>query len=341
MAPRRRPSQNLNNTDVTRKNAQIASCLKETDFNRVLETVKAAFNDGPERTRSRKDVYDTLVQKYPLAFGRQQLTEWTAAVKRALMLSDNEFAANNSGEPDLENAIFFWTYTVVTGKNPAAQRDFAAEHCTSTKSFANLLNKINSCSTSVKTSIQNHVKIQRSPTKASVTTTPRRTPKRLPRILPSRDSPSKRNVADPPVELQSEDELDVFVHETPSKKRKAEPPTKPRLPSPTKLVFPPVASSSHATRDGLPKAPPAAPRSEPDDEAMNVDEEVNAVPFQGTIEEENADVEPPIRRRYRSVYADHKQWYAVDRRMRRMRNQAESYKLSMLKLHGHPLQVQA
>ncbi|KAG6902614.1 hypothetical protein C0995_014220 [Termitomyces sp. Mi166 len=331
----------LNNTDVTRKNAQIASCLKETDFNKVLETVKAAFDDGPRRTRSGKDVYDTLMQKYPLAFGHRQLTEWTAAVKRTLMLSDNGFAANNSGGPDLESAIFFWTYTVATGKNPAAQRDFAAEHCTSTKSFANLLNKINSCSTSVKTSIQNDVKVQRSPTKTSVTTTPRRTPKRPPRILPSRDSPSKRKVMDPPVELQSEDELDAFVYETPSKKRKVEPPTKPTLPSPTKLVLSPVASSSRVTLDSPPKAPPAAPRSEPDDDAMDVDEEVNTVPFQETFEEENADVEPPIRRRYRSVYADHKQWYAVDRRVRRMRNQAGSYKLSMLKLHGHPFQIQA
>lgn len=104
----------LNNTDVTRKNAQIASCLKESDFIKVLETVKAAFDDQPRRTRSGKGVYDTLVKKYPLASGHDLLNEWTAAVKRSLMQSDEESGSNYSGGSDLENAIFFWVYTAAT-----------------------------------------------------------------------------------------------------------------------------------------------------------------------------------------------------------------------------------
>ncbi|KAG6885640.1 hypothetical protein C0993_011774, partial [Termitomyces sp. T159_Od127] len=300
-------STNLNNTDVTRKNAQIASCLKESDFNKVLETVKAAFDDRPRRTRSGKDVYDTLSKKYPLASGHHLLDEWTGAVKRTLVQNDDGFGSNDSSAPDLENAIFFWIYTAATGKNPALQRDFATEHCTSAKSFSNLLKKINDCCTSVKNRIKNDVIVQRSPAKASAVSTPRRTPKRPPRILPSRDSPSKRKVVDTPARLESGDESD-FIPDTPSKKRKPESSKKLVLPSPTKLTFPPLASSSSFTLEGTRKTLPRAPPGLGSDfEAMDVDEEdVNVVPSEKFEEDDDA-VGPHIRRRYRSVYADHKQ----------------------------------
>ncbi|KAG5335375.1 hypothetical protein C0989_001308 [Termitomyces sp. Mn162] len=327
-------STNLNNTDVTRKNAQIASCLKQSDFIKVLETVKAAFDGSPRRTRSGRNVYDILVQKYHWAFGHHLLNEWTSAVKRTLVLSDG---ANNSG-PDLENAIFFWTYTTATGQNPATPRDFAAEHCTSAKSLTNLLNKLNECCASVETRIKYDIKVQRSPAKegVTVTATPRRTPKRPLRILPSRDShsPSKRKaVAQPQL---SDDELDIIVHETPSKKTKTkgESPLKSTssLQSPTKLVFPPIASSSLVTLDRVPKIPrQAPPLDDEDDEAMDVDEEANAETLENEEDEDDdVELEPPVRRRYRSVYADHRQWYAVDRRVRRIRRQAEQWRLEMM-----------
>ncbi|KAG6876624.1 hypothetical protein C0992_012224 [Termitomyces sp. T32_za158] len=332
-------STNLNNTDVTRKNAQIASCLKESDFNKVLETVKAAFDDCPRRTRSVRDVYDTLAKKYPLPSGHHLLNEWTSAVQRTLMQSDDGFGSNNSGGPDLKSTIFFWIYTTVTGKNPTSQRDFAAEHCTSAKSFSSLLHKINDCCTSLKNRIKNDVMVQRSPAKASATSTPRRIPKRPPRVLPSRDSPSKRKVANTPARLDSDDELDAFISDTPSKKRRPESPNKPTLPSPIKLAFP-IASSSRVTLDGTHRSSThALPGLELDGEAMTVDEEeANVVPSQETFEEDN-DVEPQIRRRYRSVYTDHKQWYAVDRRVKHIRKQAERYKLSRSELHVHPFQI--
>lgn len=73
---------------------------------------------------------------------------------------------------------------------------------------------------------------------------------------------------------------------------------------------------------------------------MNIDkEENNIIPSQETFEEDNDVAERQIRRRYRSVYADHKQWYAVDRRVKRMRKQAERYKLSRLELNAHSVQI--
>ncbi|KAG6839594.1 hypothetical protein C0991_001046 [Blastosporella zonata] len=334
-------STRLNNSDVTRNNAQAASCLKMSDFNKALDTVKVAIETN-RRTRSGKDTYDTLIQRYASTLDSRQFSEWMAAVKNALIQTDERFGANNSDGLELKCAIFFWTFHAATGKDPATQQDFAAEHGVSANSLNKFIQKINTCCTFVKTRIKNDLKVQRSPTKASVTATPRRTPKRPARILPSRDSPTKRKAAELPAPLESDEEMDsLLVPETPSKKRKSESSIKPALASPTKIIFPPLPSSSRITLDYTPRAPAQSPRrSAPDDEPMDVDDDVNAIPtrvkFEG--EEEEEEEERPVRRRFRPVYLDHKQWYAVDKRVKRMWKQAERYKTSMVELHG-PLEI--
>ncbi|KAG6919248.1 hypothetical protein DXG01_008044 [Tephrocybe rancida] len=335
-------STRLNNTDVTRNNAQTASCLKTSDFNKALDTVQAAIG-GSRRTRSGRDVHEALIQQYASTFDHRQFSDWMGAVDRALIQSDDRFDAN-SGGVDLKCAVFYWTLNVATGKPPAAQPDFAAEHCISAKLLTKFLTKINGCCNSVKARIQNDLKVQRSPAKVSVATTPRRTPKRPARTLPTRDSPTKRKAEELTAQLESDDEMGGPVPETPSKKRRAESPSLPPLPSPTKLAFPPVASSSRVALGDQPRAPPGAPPrpdTVDDDDAMSVDEDAYAFSSRVRFDDGGKAEERSIRRRFRPIYLDHKQWYAVDKRVKRLWKQAERYKASIKEHHGHLLNIQA
>ncbi|GLB38663.1 hypothetical protein LshimejAT787_0505280 [Lyophyllum shimeji] len=343
-------SKRLNNNDVTRKNAQVASCLKAVDFDKALQTVDAAIAE-PRKQRIEKDVYAKLISLYAPAMDRQQLLDWLAAARRALILSDNKF---NADDAKVQHALFYWTYNAATSKNLTTQQEYAAEHGITTKIFTNLLNKITGCCSSVKAQIQRDVKAKRSTTKqpaATAATTPRRSPKKPARILPSKDSPTKRKAAEPPsTEQDSADEqVDEPMPETPSKKRKAESPaTKPA--SPLKPIFPPVASSSRVTLDthvtqeddrSLPAPTSSPPLPQSDPSAMDVDVDPNTASAVPLAHRNAADAEdlPPARRRFRPVYVDHRQWYGVDKRVRRIWKQAEKYKAQMVDKYGHPLEA--
>ncbi|KAF8073981.1 hypothetical protein FPV67DRAFT_1480084 [Lyophyllum atratum] len=335
-------SKGLNNNDVTRKNAQVASCLKATDFDKAHQTVEAAIAGTRKTKRPPKVSYEKLVSEYAPTLDRKQFHEWTAAANRALIQSDDKF---NSDDPLVKYAIFYWAYNAATSKNLMTQQEFAAEQEISLKIFNRLLNKVTRCCSSVKARIQNDIKAQRSPAKPAMT--PRRSPKKPTRILPTRDSPAKRKADEaPPSEHESDAEVvDALLPETPSKKRKAESSTKSAHPaSPRKSIFPPVASSSRVTldthaadEDPSPQAP-AEPssRSQPEVIPMDVDDDTNNPPAH---RDESNDGHPPTRRRFRPVYADHRQWYALDRRVKRIWKQAERYKKHMVELHGHPLEA--
>ncbi|KAG5646013.1 hypothetical protein DXG03_004615 [Asterophora parasitica] len=343
-------STRLNSSDVTRKNAQVASCLKASDFDRILFLVKTAIAGG-RRSSVKKDIYDSLINTYAPTLHRQQLVDWMMAANRALIQSDNTFTSGDTtGGQELKHAIFFWTFNAVHGKNVMTQVDFTTEHHINAKIFTKLLNKLNGCCTSVKARIQNDIQVKRSPAKP-VATTPRRSPKKL-RVLPSRDSPTKRKVVEQPVEPvepTSDDEvLQALLPETPSKKRKADLSTRPAptLIHPRQVPFPPLASSSRVTLDSplddstVPVSPQRG-RTESHshsplaENAMDVDDDgTQQLP---SLPEESDDDSLPIRRRFRPVYLDHKQWYGIDKRLKRLWKQAERHKQNS---NEHPFRTQ-
>ncbi|KAG6830577.1 hypothetical protein H0H92_016028 [Tricholoma furcatifolium] len=329
-------SSNLNNTDVTLNNAQVASCLKKSDFNWALNVVQNAMEDredSPRKTRTKVDAYDVLLQRYQPQVNHQQFIQWMEALKQVLIESDKKFV-DEVEKRDWKCTIFFWTFNEATGVPPNIQKHFAEEQKVASATLTRRLNHINTLCSSVKSRIQNDLKVTRSPTKASTTMTPRRSPKKPLRVLPSRDSPSKRKAAEPQTQLASDDDMDTF--ETPSKKRRAD--ASPFKAALTKLVFPPTASSPRITLDE-PRLPPIASRLEAVRDSMDFDKgaDADAASPRVTFEDEMIEDEaPPLRRRFRPVYVDHNQWYAVDKRVKRLRRQTEQY----LDSHGHTLRIQ-
>ncbi|RDB14905.1 hypothetical protein Hypma_016368 [Hypsizygus marmoreus] len=350
-------SQRLNNGDVTRKTAQAASCLKTSDFEKAYLVVKAALGSA---RRSKTDVlqtYEGLVRQYEPTVDHGILLGWMNAAGRALLQSDSKLDHEDPiGGSHIKSAIFFWTYSAATGKNMMQPQEFAEHHDIPPKTLTKLLQKLSGCGASLKIRIQNELKARgarpNSPVKGSTTTTstPRRSPKKATalRMLPSKDSPAKRkpDVLEQDQYQDEQDEAVPFVAETPTKRRRTDlpssgPPAKQDyVVSPSKLVFPPVASSSHVAldadtdpREAIPNSPYTLPESSPArSDAMDVD----AVAQAG--ESDEGEDERPMRRRFRPVYLDHKQWYSSDRRLKRVWRLAEGQKASLVEMYGHPFE---
>ncbi|KAG6809626.1 hypothetical protein H0H93_015652, partial [Arthromyces matolae] len=99
------------------------------------------------------------------------------------MQSDEGFGANNRETSELKYAIFFWTFSTITGKNPAKQQEYVEEHALSLESFSALVKKINECSASLTTCLQSEASTLRPLTKSNATSTPQRTLRRPPRVV--------------------------------------------------------------------------------------------------------------------------------------------------------------
>ncbi|KAF8229640.1 hypothetical protein L208DRAFT_1401791 [Tricholoma matsutake] len=315
-------SQSLNSGDVSRKTAQIASCLKSSDFEKAFHIVQAAIGGSTTRP-TLNQVYQSLLQKYTSPLEHNRLLHWLRATETALLQNDSRLDLEDL---NVKCAIFFWVYNTITNKNVTTAQTFAQDNDIPQKSLTRLLNKIGNTCSSLKTRIQHENKPNpSSPTKA--TTTPRKSPNKTPlRALPSRDSPQKRSAPT----------LDHLFPESPTKRRKtvsspskATLLTKPIFPPPTPLydVEMTTSSSTHHTPTHaiVPldlslhiEAPPSPLFSDPDE----IDDTERSL--------------PP--RRFRPVYLDHKQWYARDSRLDKIWMQSKKRKQNMVQLYGHPLE---
>jgi len=231
-------SQRLNNGDVPRKTAQIASCLKVSDFEKAFHIVQAAIGGSIGRPGA-SEIYESLVQIYMPPIDRVELLNWLRAAERALLQGDSQF-----GLDDLNSkcALFFWVCNAITSKNVTSAQAFAEDHDIPPKSFTRLVGKIENTCSSLKARIRDQNKTkQSSPSKA--TATPRKSPTKTPlRVLPSRNSPQKRKLTSAETLDQVASDIDMrdsLVPEMPTKRRKAESPSKKTVPaSSTKPIFP-------------------------------------------------------------------------------------------------------
>lgn len=97
---------------MSRKNAQIASCLKASDFEKAFYAVQAAIGGSRRKTGVSED-YDTLIRQYKPSVDRGQLINWLNAAGRALIQSDSRLNPDDPNDGfELKCVIFFWTFNV-------------------------------------------------------------------------------------------------------------------------------------------------------------------------------------------------------------------------------------
>ena len=119
------PNFRLNNGDVSRKNAQSASCLKPSDFEKAFHIVQAAI--GGSRARPGVDeIYGDLVEKYNPSIDRDRLLPWIRATERALLQSDTRLGAEDL---NVKCAIFFWVCSITVSVSQSCAVGYALNLC--------------------------------------------------------------------------------------------------------------------------------------------------------------------------------------------------------------------
>lgn len=99
----------LNNNDVTRQAAQIASCLKATDFDKAFHLIEAAIG-GTRRRTNTKLTYDYFFAKYKMLMPRQRLLVWANQAENALLQLDHKLDRESN---EVKGAIFVWIFNVI------------------------------------------------------------------------------------------------------------------------------------------------------------------------------------------------------------------------------------
>jgi hypothetical protein len=100
----------LNNGDVTRSDAQIFSCLKPKDFEKVLNIVQTAVIEPKRHGRQRTSItYENIMERYKITMG-ERLLPWMHRVEGALLKSDRRY---DPERVDVRCAVFFWTCSAV------------------------------------------------------------------------------------------------------------------------------------------------------------------------------------------------------------------------------------
>ncbi|KAF8170919.1 hypothetical protein BJ912DRAFT_996366 [Pholiota molesta] len=324
-----------NTGEITAKAAQAASCLKPKDFTRVYEFVKAAVEQAERDTCI---TYDELHKKYKLEDFAEFLDPWITRTEDKLVELGYE------DDQTTRCAVYFWVSNAIKPKALPATATFSKSHELSFKSFVALVEVLNQHESVMKKDIQTTFKAtlshqknipslhkhfaarrssrisnttallqaatpsstprkrqnERSPTKVAQPTPLRLLPgRKVPlRELPSKDTPKKRPIED---------------SETPTKKPRTEPvftpiPIAPPTSTPLRL---PAFSSPRKKAQTIPlNSLPEPSRSSPP--KFN-----NVIDAPMTSEDESEPDEPIVRRRFRPVYLEHKQWYAKDPRLER------------------------
>ncbi|XP_006462818.1 hypothetical protein AGABI2DRAFT_179431 [Agaricus bisporus var. bisporus H97] len=346
-------SKHLNNNDVALDSARQSACLNTSDFNKALRTVSTVL-EAELSPRQRAVGYDILHEKYAVEMSYSIFSMFLRQTETALVQLETPY---DVGSSEVHCAIFFWVSLIANVKQLPTIDEFSQDNAILSKRIAPIIMILNDNCKSLKNKIIEGATTSSRPSsptksliKSTVTYTPRRTPSKPRRELLTRDSAKKASGSGLSATKadNSADTSDVEMArpETPSKKRKLDISSS-ISPSKRRLPFPPITpSASHITRITSPLttktlATPAIPSplrrsarfvlQEEVDAVMDTDEEEDrgseavdrSLKIEFMLEEKYEKEEPALKRRFRPVYQDLKQWYARDAKMLRIWKEAK------------------
>ncbi|KAF4577244.1 hypothetical protein EYR36_005231 [Pleurotus pulmonarius] len=363
-------STRLNNGDVTKQNAQLASCLQPSDFEKALGIIESATGSSvpPKATRRSTGItYESLFRQYNISESPTMLR-----IMHKIEQIVIKYAPDTSRRIII-CTIFFWTCKVLKISSFTIDPDeFQERNEIDYDSYAYVINILKTKCKDLKFDLEDEwAAMQRlqassstpSPVKPAHVSSPTKSPskKKALRELPSRDtkkpevglfpapeavapstptSPTKRRKLDPPTQSESVVEPSAVPTDLPNPSTRSI--TVRRQP----VIAPPLAATS---QDVATISTPRRQRSSvsvPPKKLRGKEPEINIVDGSAMDVDEGADSSSSrsddgdflVLRRFRPVFLDHKQWYKRDPRLTRIWRTAEEHKESMEKLYGHPFE---
>ncbi|KAJ7578172.1 hypothetical protein C8J56DRAFT_357738 [Mycena floridula] len=348
-------SEELQNGDVEKQQAQRISCLKMSDFDKCYNIVKAALEASVERrTRSSSGrFYDKLIEAFKINITPEYVLGWLQKAEARYTLITQKPVSE-----EIKYGIFFWLLDIIgKGKAKSDLTKFATKCSLPTEYHAGVQKThdiLHKSGGPVADQIQddlNRIRGGQRPKNAIVTpsTSPRKSPAKgvIPRRMPTGNSPQKRD-ADPegpvatpapspqkspsrrPVrELPTKDSpqkrtriiAETEIPETPSKRPKVSKPSQMPMPIIPHKIAP--SSPSKRRKDS---------HIESEVDAMDVDDEDVEMDFLGEPEEDK------LTSRYRPAFADQQQWNSL--RAETAGKRLDKLREIMFKRYGRPFQVE-
>ncbi|KAK2465414.1 hypothetical protein APHAL10511_002768 [Amanita phalloides] len=234
--------QRLKTNELTRKTTQIASCLKDADFEKAFHIVEAAIG-GNRPSSSKVASYKSICSDYNA--NESQLAPFFRQTEHALLRIDGRY--NSERMVEVRYSIFFWVYYLWKSEN-VSPKQFSDDNKLSYKTFKAIVTTLEAKCKTLRAKIIERAKSQtNSPTKTMSTPSNRSRLKQPLRDLPSRDFLQKRRLTSPErATLTDQPTLDNLTArpfpETPTKKRKLENtssdiPQKPAISTPLKSIL--------------------------------------------------------------------------------------------------------
>ncbi len=94
----------LNTGEVTRKSAQVASCLKPKEFQRVYDALKSAVEEAEKSTCV---TYHDLHQVYRVEHLEETFAPYITRASEELLLHSNQSEQTTL----FRSSVFFWSFT--------------------------------------------------------------------------------------------------------------------------------------------------------------------------------------------------------------------------------------
>ncbi|KAF9493626.1 hypothetical protein BDN71DRAFT_1450119 [Pleurotus eryngii] len=366
-------STRLNNGDVTQQDAQLASCLQPSDFEKALGIIESAIGASRPLMNTRNSTgitYESLFRVHSISESPTMLRIMHEVEQIVI-----KYAPDTSRRVII-CSIFFWTCKVLKISSFTIQpAEFQERNEIDYDNYAYIINILKTRCRDLKADLEDEwAAMQRlqancssgspaKPTRVSMSPTKSPSKKKALRELPSRDtkkheaglfsapetiepssptSPTKRRKLDPPIQSES-------VAEPSASDAPVDPPT-PSTRSITIRRQPTVASPQATTSQAVatistPRRQRSSVSASPSKKSRGREPEVDVVDTSAMDIDEDAesssssdDGDALVSCRFRPVFLDHKQWYRRDPRMARIWRTAEAHKEAMTKLYGHPFQ---
>ncbi|KJA23237.1 hypothetical protein HYPSUDRAFT_215290 [Hypholoma sublateritium FD-334 SS-4] len=145
-------SENLNTGEVTRKSAQVASCLKPKEFQRVYDALKSAIEEAEKSTCI---TYHELHQLYKVEHLEEMFAPYITQATDELLLHSNQ----SEQTALFRCSVFFWSFTQHKLKSLPSTEMFASSHSIPLKTFVALLDLLNTHSQNLMREIRANKKV--------------------------------------------------------------------------------------------------------------------------------------------------------------------------------------
>ncbi|KAJ3502099.1 hypothetical protein NLJ89_g9039 [Agrocybe chaxingu] len=174
----------LNTTEFSKKSAQVASCLKPTDFKKVYDVVRAAVE---EEDKDSAVNYENLHQIYKSTLYQEKLAPFILKAEKKLARIGTLHAPESK---IFISAVYFWVLSAARPDDVPDTQVFAGHHELPIRKFTNVLDLLNDQCMPLRIEIERAFKkSQKSPAKPSNALTPSQSPRKAPlRELPSKDN---------------------------------------------------------------------------------------------------------------------------------------------------------